>query len=73
MEMDQSHERPDERRNEGEKMSGSMTCRHCKITISADGEDELVRRVQEHVETHEGPTEPTREHILRRLHRQSGR
>jgi predicted small metal-binding protein len=46
-----------------------MICRHCKITIGANDEDELVRRVHVHVGTHERPTELTREHILGRLHR----
>jgi predicted small metal-binding protein len=71
MNMDQSDEPSAEHRDLGEDMSVSITCRHCKVTITADDEDELVRRVQVHVGTHERRTELTREHILGRLHRQS--
>jgi predicted small metal-binding protein len=51
-------------------MSVSLTCHHCKISITADDEDELVTRVQAHARTHERAQELTREHILARLHRQ---
>ena len=46
-----------------------MNCRRCAITITASDEDELVTRVQDHVRTHPGMPELTREHILNRLHR----
>ena len=62
----------------------SLTCKHCKIDISADHEDELVTRVPAHVltdehvahlpahaRTHGRRSELTREHILTRLHRRS--
>ena len=50
-------------------MPVTMTCRRCDIPISADNEDELVARVQDHVRTHPGMPELTGEHVLARLHR----
>ncbi|MGW7525920.1 hypothetical protein [Streptomyces sp. NPDC054783] len=50
----------------------SLTCRHCDETISGENEDELVARVQSHVQGHardRGTDRPvTRAHILARLH-----
>jgi predicted small metal-binding protein len=66
-----THKPPSEPQSHEDESTLSMTCKHCNITIHADDEDELVRRVQAHVGTHERPTELSREHILRRLHRQS--
>lgn len=54
-------------------MSVRLTCKHCRVTIEGGSEDELVVRVQEHTHTHERDPGLTREHILRRLHRNEDR
>lgn len=53
------------------RMTASMTCKHCNLTIDADDEDELVDRVQTHVLGHDRPHELTREHIASRRRRQT--
>lgn len=53
-------------------MSISLDCKHCRVIIRADDEDELVTRVQAHTRTHDRDPGLTREHILRRLHRLQG-
>lgn len=52
-------------------MSVHMTCKHCRIELTADDEDQLVVNVQAHAATHDDGHGPalTREHILARLHR----
>ena len=54
-------------------MNLTMNCRRCDVTITADNEDELVTRVQDHVRTHPGMPELTREHILGRLYRRQAK
>jgi hypothetical protein len=51
-------------------MTLAITCKHCRIDIEGDDEDQLVERVQAHVRTHDQPIEVTREQVLARLHRQ---
>lgn len=53
-------------------MSVSLDCKHCRVTITAEDEDELVTSVLRHVRTHDRDPGLTREHILRRLHRRQG-
>jgi Protein of unknown function (DUF1059) len=33
-------------------MTESLTCRHCKETITGTDEDDLVAQIQAHVQTH---------------------
>ena len=60
-------------------MAVSMTCRRCKVEIEAQDEDQLVERVQEHVQGHAGKHprmhsgHMSREHILKRLRLQQKR
>jgi predicted small metal-binding protein len=50
----------------------TITCPRCALEITADGEEELVARVQQHVrDDHELPHTLPRKHILRELRRQS--
>jgi hypothetical protein len=51
-------------------MTFNLTCKHCRIVISADTEDDLVIQVQQHARGHDRPQELTREHILSRVSRQ---
>jgi hypothetical protein len=46
-----------------------MTCKHCGAEITADDEDTMVERVQEHYRSHGDKPPLTRDHILRRLRR----
>lgn len=50
-------------------MSLSLTCKHCGTTVTADSENELVTRVQDHARTHDRGPELTAEHIRARLDR----
>jgi hypothetical protein len=53
-------------------MSISTICKRCREPIIATDEDDLVAQVQAHARDHggaRGKHVPTREHILRRLHR----
>lgn len=50
-------------------MTLSLTCTRCKEVITADGEDELVSRVQAHVRSHSRVHAVSREQVLARLHR----
>ena len=52
-------------------MTVSMTCKHCRITVEANTDVELVTRVQAHARGHERPHDLTREHILKRLEHQT--
>jgi hypothetical protein len=47
----------------------TMTCKHCGEEITAEGEDTMVERVQLHFGSHGDKPPLTRDHILRRLHR----
>lgn len=52
-------------------MTVSLTCPRCDAEITADGEDDLVDKVQSHIRDDHGATHAlSREHILARLHRQ---
>jgi predicted small metal-binding protein len=50
-------------------MSLSLTCKHCGTTLTADSENQLVTRVQDHARTHDRGPELTPEHIRTRLDR----
>jgi hypothetical protein len=49
-------------------MSISLTCGPCGTVITADTEDDLVSRVQQHAASHDGTPDLSREHILAHLH-----